>query len=343
MAMDFSRMYSFKAELKTLSDAAAMSAALDLVNGVTESQAESHVTSLLSLNRVEGSQLASITSSDVTPVTWNFATKVASSTTWANANAVQVVAHYTASWSLARMFNVTTRVLSETSIAALGSRKTHSCIKPFVFPYGAVLSQLGKSPTNVAYNLTAVDINALSSYGTAKAFAENDSINATATAEYEWGNTYQGGTTQANFASALTGCASGTLGVDSILRARPNIGDTTSILNAEDALCGSATVCATPTIMVPIYDSGVDTTVTIAAGQTVCTGKKKKQHCTTTTTTTYQSYALTYHIKYVGAFQLTKQDTSGIWGYFTTINSPHQGASTFTTAPGPVTSAVIVK
>lgn len=159
--MDFGRMYSFVAQLKTLTDAAAHAGALELRNAGTEANAKSRALSLKQNNRVDGTQVAQMDDSNITPGTWDYGTKTFTPGPWSTASAVRARARYNANWTLARVFGVSNRLLTQESIAALGSVGSSSCLKPWAVPYSNLLQTLGRSPTDTAYRLTAADVNTL--------------------------------------------------------------------------------------------------------------------------------------------------------------------------------------
>lgn len=168
-AIDFARMYTFKSQLKVLADAAALSATVDVVRdgttGGAVNRALSRAIALREQNRVNGIDRADITQTDFVPGTWNFNTQTFTPNpgrSWQGATAVQATARYTAEWTLARVFGVTTRDLAETSIATIGAAN-EGCIKPFVLPYLNLVQMLHPDITDPGYELTPEDLDALSS------------------------------------------------------------------------------------------------------------------------------------------------------------------------------------
>ena len=280
LAIDIARLTNFKAELKGIADAAAMSAALDLAAGRTLVTATANVTTLVANNPIERTATVTAGNTAVAPITWNFDSPPASgsevvltSGTWNTANAVRVIVSYSMSWTLAKIFRQgSTRTLVDTSIAAFGQRATHDCLRPIVFPYSALRSAIALSPTNDTTSLTAANVFGVSNLATSTTYTVLDTVNAANSTSFGWANTKQGSAgTAPDLVDALSSCASGTLGSGSTLQARPRFGDTVTVRNAAIALCGSSTNCTSGTkILVPIYTSGTNT-----AGTT-----------TTTTTTT---------------------------------------------------------
>lgn len=159
-AIDFARMYAFKAQLKVLSDAAALSAVTDLKFGASVDDARTRAVNLRTTNVVENT-LADITVADIEPGQWN--ANVFTVTDWTTANAVRATARHQANWTLGRVFGVQSQALAESSIAALGSYVSSACLAPFAIPYSSLLERLNKSSENpLTYELSGEDIAALS-------------------------------------------------------------------------------------------------------------------------------------------------------------------------------------
>ena len=273
LALDTSRLSSFRAELKTVADAAALSGALDMVRGKSQAQALANVQTLLKSNSIEGNGVATVVSSDVSTVSWNFGTSVASaSVAWGSANAVRVITTYAVNWSLSKIFTrATSKTIADTSIAAFGGRRTHDCMKPFAIPYSAVRNQLGLAPLADTTSLTAANVVALSSGSSAVQLSRLDTVNVANPSAFTYVDVNQPGNgSPTSMVASLTAgsCLSGTLGADSTLDAKPTYGDTLIVRNQQDVLCGGAvgsTTCSGGVILVPIIDRGTNqngTTVT---------------------------------------------------------------------------------
>jgi hypothetical protein len=163
--MDFARMYAFKAQLKTLTDAAAIAAATEIKLFGTEANATARAVALKDGNRVNGSVIAVLGDTNITYGTWNFATdSFTSPVSYSAANAVRVRARYTASWTLAKVFGSQTRTLVSESVAAIGSLGTSQCMKPWAVPYSNMLATLNRADggsRDSSYRLTNADVNRL--------------------------------------------------------------------------------------------------------------------------------------------------------------------------------------
>jgi Flp pilus assembly protein TadG len=158
-AIDFARMYAFKAQLKVLSDAAALSGVTDLKFGATADDAKSRAVQLRNTNVVEN-MLADITPDDIEPGQWSG--NVFTATDWADATAVRATARHQANWTLGRVFGVQSQGLAEVSVAALGSYVTSGCLAPFAIPYISLLQRIGRGAEDPnTYVLTPDDYAAL--------------------------------------------------------------------------------------------------------------------------------------------------------------------------------------
>jgi Flp pilus assembly protein TadG len=293
LAIDVARLTAFRGQLKGIADAAAMSAALDLADGVsTVGTATTNAASVVSANPVAGTGTATLTT--VEQITWNFASAYstsnpvnpASANSWSVANGVRAIVSYTIPWTFARLFNRgASRVLVDTSIAALGQRLTHECLRPFAFPLATLMRQVrGNGQANSTTPLTDAEIYTLATTTSTAAQTYTPAItaSATSTTSYGFANTRTGTLgTVTDIEAAISGCLSEGTGVNSTLKAvpldqsaggnnKPQTQTVTSIRTAMQSLCGGASNCtANNIILVPIYDSGVNTNgsvVTIPSG-----------------------------------------------------------------------------
>ena len=166
VAIDLSRLYVMRAQLQTTADATAIAGIVE-VNDKRPTNAPTAALVYLPLNAVER-QTPTMSASNVEGGSWNFTTNTftpLASWTDATLNAVRTTATYTGSYTLARVFGVTTKVVQARAVAALGFVSTTSCLRPWAVSYQTLLDQLyppaGSKP--VSYNLTASDIQTLSS------------------------------------------------------------------------------------------------------------------------------------------------------------------------------------
>ncbi|HEX5437009.1 MAG TPA: pilus assembly protein TadG-related protein [Gemmatimonadaceae bacterium] len=164
VAFDFGRMYLFRTQLQTTSDAAALAAIVDLQNGSPET-AQSTAISYVPLNPV-GNDTAAIGDSDVVPGHWDFdAGTFSALEQWTDPalNAVRVTGHYPAAFTFGHVFGATSVSLRTTSVAAVGAVSFTSCLKPWAVSYQTLLDQLypPAGTKDPSYDLTEDDVTRL--------------------------------------------------------------------------------------------------------------------------------------------------------------------------------------
>ena len=138
-AVDFGRMYLFRAQVHVSADAAALAGAERLMRAHYGDAADTAV-AYGRLNRVEN-VIPTITTADIVPGRWQGGAFTAG--TWSAAsNAVRATSRYTADYRFGRLFGFTTRVRSATSIAAVGYASGTECVRPMVVPYQSLLDVL---------------------------------------------------------------------------------------------------------------------------------------------------------------------------------------------------------
>ena len=327
IAIDFSRMYAFKAQLKTLTDAAALSAGTDLKRGATEAVADQNALTLIRANnRVEGSVLndAGMSAADIEPIRWVTGSEP-TTTSWANANGVRATARYTASWSLARIFGQSTRVLTESSVAALGSYVASACLAPFAIPYSALISRIPGTTTTVNDPLSASDLAYLA--GNTAGFQLSEGGNPMSPGWFALVNYTDSNGNRNDVAAAiqdvLDGCLTGT---------RVSVGDQI------DAVTGSGG-----------WQSNVN------LWRDLCNGNNQLRNCTRTIQVPIinewngrPGTNAAYTVNYVGAIQLTRIDLPNgqsspavVHASFTIDNVG--GGTGFTPFPGMVQAIALVK
>jgi hypothetical protein len=182
VGVDFARAYAFKTQLKTVTDAAALAGAIEMIEAFSAGTAANEAPQTAALgyvpiNTLEGIQTAYSADSNVDAVAWDFDNRTIDVTKGSNgslddnydspdANAIRVVARYTMNTTFGRVFGVTDWTLVDTTIAALGGVGPQDCLKPWAVSYQSLLQALfpnGLPPEGVNYNLTPEDMAALSS------------------------------------------------------------------------------------------------------------------------------------------------------------------------------------
>ncbi len=164
LALDMGRMYLFRAQVHVSSDAAALAGAERLLRQAYQGAADSAV-AYGRLNLVERT-VPTITTADIVPGVWDFGTQrftPAANGSWTAStnNAVQATARYNAPYRFGRLFGLTTRVRSATSVAAIGGVSGTACVRPLAVPYQQLLNaRYGEGGRDaLTYALTADDIN----------------------------------------------------------------------------------------------------------------------------------------------------------------------------------------
>ncbi|MEN9817588.1 MAG: putative Flp pilus-assembly TadE/G-like, partial [Gemmatimonadota bacterium] len=94
LAVDLARAYGVRTQLRTVADAAALSAATDLARTAPQGDAVARALQLRSGNRVGGTVLgdAGMGAGDVVPGTWDFTAGAFTPSAWAAATAVRATA-----------------------------------------------------------------------------------------------------------------------------------------------------------------------------------------------------------------------------------------------------------
>lgn len=164
VAIDLSRLYVMRAQLQTTADATAIAGIVE-VKDKRPTNAPTAALNYLSPNTVE-QQSATMGLSNVEGGAWDFSTNTFTPlASWTDPalNAVRTTASYTGSYTLARVFGVTTKVVQARAIAALGFVSTTSCLDPWAVSYQTLLDKLyppagTKAPS---YDLTAQDVQTL--------------------------------------------------------------------------------------------------------------------------------------------------------------------------------------
>jgi Flp pilus assembly protein TadG len=321
LAVDFGRMYLFRAQLASLGDATALTSISDLrLSRQAESQLIESARDVLIANRVGDGTRRSLR---IEAGQWNFAQNTFAPSTWAGATSVRVTATVTADWTLARIFGSSTKTMNTTTVASFAAVRSSACMRPFLMPYGALLARLGRSSQDMSYRLTPADLATLRSMTTIMPYTLGN-VTSMSTTGFVPAAYRTPVNSEANLANALLpGCGgSTTLAVGDSAYAYTGSVTGNAVLQALGALCpGSGDVwnrsCTpAPTMHVPIFD----------AAMTV-------------------SGTMRYRIRYIGAFRLTRlsRESVGdrIYGNFTAVNA--SGAGDVLQEVGPVFRAALAR
>lgn len=337
VAVDISRLYVFKAQLQTTVDASALAAIIEVERG-RATNAAAVALQYVPFNQVER-QTATVDAGNVEPGTWDFTTRsFAPLGSWTDPglNAVRVTATYPAAFTLATVFGVQGHTVQAVSVAALGSVGPADCLQPFGIPYSNLLYALGHDPADVGYNLTDDDIATLRTLTATsninfKIGAQGTSYGTPLPGNYypvdyepimyatgKAGSPTKGGDAYRSNINGCTGSNQATISPgDYLLTENGNMVGPTGqgILALCGGVLGSNGECNPPAgvaVRAPIWDY----------------------------TTTQFTGTTAVHVKYIGAFVITRYSAStGVYGYFSSMAA----SGVFSSNPGPLTKAVLVQ
>jgi Flp pilus assembly protein TadG len=350
-AIDFGRMYLFRAQLHAATDAAVLSAAVRVLADDEAGAADTAV-AYAARHGVENVAVT-LNLADITPGTWTTGGGFVPVADWTvpGITAVRATTRYNANYGFGRIFGLTSHTVTVTSEAAIGYVGATSCIRPTALPYQKLLDQIyppAGTKDAQTYSLTANDVDRL------RAATMADSIQLRVT---DVGSTVETG----NFYGVQLGpivYADGT----------PGSPVTTGVGNyATDfgAACGSATyrggigpgdwlapqngAAAGPVesgfeILCGVTIRGVGhdpcptpQSIKVAIWAPPPAGMSIPASCT----------SICFYVKYTGVFVVTAYTKNpggpgvydGIWGYFSAM--PTSG--TFTSTPGPLEKIALVR
>ena len=171
-AVDFGRMFMYRAQLHTASDAAALAGAWQILQKDPNSAPDSAIA--IANRHYVGTTSVSLAPADVLPGTWTSAGGfVVSTWTDPNLNAVQVTTRYTGTYGFGKIFGLTSHDVRATSQAVMGYVGKTTCVRPVALPYQALLNQLtthdGVVRDATTYVLTDADVATLRAAGVADA------------------------------------------------------------------------------------------------------------------------------------------------------------------------------
>jgi Flp pilus assembly protein TadG len=160
-AVDFSRLFVYRNQLRTVTDAAALAGARQVLLQAPLTATDSAI-AYGTRNKVNGAA-ATVNAADVQAGSWSDATQSFTPLAWTSTsvNAVKVTSDYTANYLMARVMGQTSIALSRSSIAAVGSTNAVNCIAPWGIPYQSLLWSIGHTVTDTGHVLTAADITTL--------------------------------------------------------------------------------------------------------------------------------------------------------------------------------------
>lgn len=348
-AVDFGRMFMYRAQLHTASDAGALAGAFQILKKDPNSSSDSAIA--IANRHYVGTTSVSLAPADVIPGTWTSGGGfVVSDWTDPNLNAVQVTTRFTGAYGFGKIFGLTTHDVTATSQAVMGYVGKTTCVRPVALPYQALLDQLtkhdGVARDAATYTLTDADVTALRSAGVADAVQlrvtdeggspVNGNFYGIQLGPYQYADGTAGSpnTGMANFDTDLGGPCSGesyqgSVGPGDWLAPENGEGGA-NIPHGIEQLCklspsdvsGNKTVpCSTP--YPEIKASLWAPNPSPPAGCSNC-----------------------FYVKVVGVFSVTGYTSTpghtagdGVWGYFTAMPS----TGSLTTTPGPIQKIGLVK
>lgn len=150
IAVDFSRMMLYRAELSSASDAAALAGIYQVLHkGVLPDSVYSQAKHYAGLHRV-GPDMVTLADADIVGGSWDLATRTFTPLDWTDLNldAVRVVSHYDGPYTFGRVFGFNSHTVRDTAIAVMGYVGISTCIRPVALPYQMLLNQLYDTNTD---------------------------------------------------------------------------------------------------------------------------------------------------------------------------------------------------
>ena len=338
-AVDLSRVYALRAQLKVVTDAAALSEVTDLGQGVTDKAlADTRALQLRRSNLVEQRALtdAEMQSADLESGRWDRTTQTFTPSSWSSANAVRATARFTTPWLLARVFGVSQKHLVSSSVAALGSPRWTGCFKPWAIPYSNLLATLGRLPTDTSYRLSSSDVVVLRDNRTPIAFKITsgtvDGGDGTVGGTAIGGNYYAVRFPPVQYADGTPG--------DPLNGGKDY---RTSIADRSCAATGTAAVGDWLDI-----EQGNMSGPTLQGVRELCGASGQSFNCNTDILVPVWSQRSTrsgstwVQILYIGAFKLTRYDRGQITGRLLSLAQVGPGGG-YTPFPGPITTIALVE
>jgi hypothetical protein len=277
------------------------------------------------------SQDAVMTRADVDLGQWNAQTQTFNAGA-ANPCAVRATARHPTTYTLARVFGVTTNTVQTVSVAALGYASESDCLRPWAVSYQDMLNKLyppaGSKPPS--YDLTAADIGRLQAMSyPANAISllldNNNPLTPGNVAKVVVNNPWNG-TNSYKAAINGSGCSNMDIGPGTWLDAQTGVGGGNTKTALKD-FCNA---------------NGGTTT----QGQNfTCNGQPKVKLAMWDASTGAPGSNLQLRVKYVGVFAIVKftqatgpSGSDAVSGYFSSMADPGTGG--FTTTPTPLTGKV---
>ena len=333
LVIDVARVASVSAQLKSMADAAALSAITDLRRlEPSEATADGRALTLRTNNPVEGRALADdgMNAADVEPGRWDITTRQFTPMPWAQATAVRATARATTRFSFMQLISTNGQQVTRRSVAALASPLRSLCLKPWAVPYSNLLVTLGRLSTDTAYRLSATDVATLRDNRLPIVFkvAAAGSVDGRVIS----GNYYAVRYPPVQYADGSPGAP-----VGGATAYRAAIADTTCTTTGTAAVGDWLDV-----------ENGNMTGPTLQGVQQLCNQTGNNFSCDAAiavpiwNTPASRPGGTWVRILYLGAFRVTKVTNGEVRGYLTSLAAPRAGGG-FTPFPGPLTIATLVE
>jgi Flp pilus assembly protein TadG len=174
-AVDFGRMYLYRTQLHSASDAAALAGAFQVLKKVATTAPDSAVA--IANRHAVGTGNVSLAVADVIPGHWALGSGFAARADFSvgDVNAVQVTTRYTGNYGFGKILGLTSHDVTATSQAVMEYVGATNCIRPVSIPYQSLLNQIygvdgsGNPIMPVTHDLTNADVDSLRAAGPAAA------------------------------------------------------------------------------------------------------------------------------------------------------------------------------
>ena len=320
LAVDFGRLNFIVSRHESLADAVALSSLVDRRRNLSWNELVTYANAVYAANPVSDVSSRQML---LEAGQWDYTTRTFTPASWDGTTASRVTGTVGVNWTFARIFGSASRTTRVEAIASMAAIRSTNCLKPFLMPYGALLSRIGRSSQVVTHQLTPTDFQRIRQLGTVEAFAIGTAT-AVSTANVVTAAFRTPTNSEQDLAAALQPSCSApvTVSVNQELFGYSGTLASTTVTNALGLLCGGSgdvwtrTCSSAQVIEVPIFDQ-----VTTSGGQT------------------------RYRVRYIGGFRLTRLSRDNgvdrIHGHFTTIAKT--GAGDVLPMLGPVFRSALVR
>ena len=180
-AVDFGRMFMYRAQLSSAADAAALAGIWQVVHKMPLPDSAVNQAKSYALRHRVGPDNVSLDDADIRPGRWTFPFGPFTETTWDDPqlHAIQVAARTrtpaTQDFVFGRVLGFNSHTVRDTAVAVWGYVGVTTCVRPVAIPYQSLLNQLyppnadGTPTMDVSHDLTPEDVSRLQAAGPADA------------------------------------------------------------------------------------------------------------------------------------------------------------------------------